>query len=344
MNHNVPKMCVQVVERYSVCRCLYYKHAIDPCVAHGQRGHAVQEKTVLVGYACSSHSSHKEPYTQTRPFGETSEAPDFLYDSADSTDESDGGESVFSNVLSLSRATSFISGEEDTIKEILDILLEDPLLRWEKLLSLQRGDGFSETKDVRFFLRAFEMDLRANANNTLEHHTCAFFRSRIRYFSSQICERFDLRETEDETASEPPGSVQTVTMEEPDLTLMPPFSRIRNFLFGGEPFQGLKDNVKNFTVNNTRDHLGEMINIVTRNIHPPEMILGGVSSMEEIEKSLRRQLQTFVLALAEEADLSNLSASDRNGIRSVNCNMETFSREIGAYWIQKNRLGISTRF
>lgn len=52
-------MCYQVVERYSVCRCLYYQHAIDPCAAHGQRGHIVQEKTVLVGYACNIHSSHR---------------------------------------------------------------------------------------------------------------------------------------------------------------------------------------------------------------------------------------------------------------------------------------------
>ncbi|KAF2627512.1 hypothetical protein BU25DRAFT_301398, partial [Macroventuria anomochaeta] len=52
-------MCYQVVERYSVCRCLYHKHAIDPCAAHGQRGHMVQEKTVLVGYACSLHSGHR---------------------------------------------------------------------------------------------------------------------------------------------------------------------------------------------------------------------------------------------------------------------------------------------
>lgn len=56
-------MCYQVVERYSVCRCLYYKHAIDPCAAHGQRGHMVQEKTVLVGYACASHSSHRPEAT-----------------------------------------------------------------------------------------------------------------------------------------------------------------------------------------------------------------------------------------------------------------------------------------
>ncbi|KAF1914182.1 hypothetical protein BDU57DRAFT_500280 [Ampelomyces quisqualis] len=56
-------MCYQVVERYSVCRCLYYKHAIDPCSAYGQRGHTVQEKTVLVGYACSVHSNHRPEST-----------------------------------------------------------------------------------------------------------------------------------------------------------------------------------------------------------------------------------------------------------------------------------------
>ncbi|KAF1993881.1 hypothetical protein P154DRAFT_549338 [Amniculicola lignicola CBS 123094] len=52
-------MCYRVVERYSVCRCLYYQHAVDPCPNHGQHGHTVQEKTVLVGYACGSHSSHR---------------------------------------------------------------------------------------------------------------------------------------------------------------------------------------------------------------------------------------------------------------------------------------------
>lgn len=52
-------MCIQVIERYSVCRCLYYKHAVDPCAARAQRGHSVQERTVLVGYACQSHSRQR---------------------------------------------------------------------------------------------------------------------------------------------------------------------------------------------------------------------------------------------------------------------------------------------
>lgn len=56
-------MCYLVVEKYSVCRCLYYKHSIDVCAAYGKEGHPVQERTVLVGYSCSSHSNHQQkPY------------------------------------------------------------------------------------------------------------------------------------------------------------------------------------------------------------------------------------------------------------------------------------------
>ena len=54
------KMCYQIVERYSVCRCLYYRHSIDPCQRYGQRGHSTTEKTVLVGYACPDHSSRRK--------------------------------------------------------------------------------------------------------------------------------------------------------------------------------------------------------------------------------------------------------------------------------------------
>ncbi|EEH36441.2 hypothetical protein PAAG_06859 [Paracoccidioides lutzii Pb01] len=48
-------MCYRIIERYSVCRCLYYRHAVDPCQSYGQRDHVVQEKTILVGYACAAH-------------------------------------------------------------------------------------------------------------------------------------------------------------------------------------------------------------------------------------------------------------------------------------------------
>jgi len=53
-------MCYRVVERYSVCRCLYYQHSIDMCAAANQQGHRVQEKTILVGYLCSQHSDRDD--------------------------------------------------------------------------------------------------------------------------------------------------------------------------------------------------------------------------------------------------------------------------------------------
>ncbi|KAF7509457.1 hypothetical protein GJ744_008020 [Endocarpon pusillum] len=52
-------MCYQVIERYAVCRCLYYRHAIDPCQSYGQRHHHAHEKTVLTGYACPRHSTRR---------------------------------------------------------------------------------------------------------------------------------------------------------------------------------------------------------------------------------------------------------------------------------------------
>jgi len=50
-------MCYKVIERYSVCKCIYFTHAVDPCGSYGQYGHEVTEKTVLVGYACPNHSA-----------------------------------------------------------------------------------------------------------------------------------------------------------------------------------------------------------------------------------------------------------------------------------------------
>lgn len=69
-------MCIKVIERYAVCRCLYYSHAVDPCPAFGR--HEVKLKEVLVGYACSNHlATGSQPSTQQPPF------PDSGYSSYD---------------------------------------------------------------------------------------------------------------------------------------------------------------------------------------------------------------------------------------------------------------------
>ena len=51
-------MCIKIVERYAVCRCIYYSHSVDACPAYGRRGHSVKTREVLVGYTCSRHSSN----------------------------------------------------------------------------------------------------------------------------------------------------------------------------------------------------------------------------------------------------------------------------------------------
>ncbi|KAK4230219.1 hypothetical protein QBC38DRAFT_357425 [Podospora fimiseda] len=60
-------MCYQLVERYSSCHCLYYQHSVDRCASYGRAGHPIQQRTILVGYACSEHSaSHSSGYDYGR--------------------------------------------------------------------------------------------------------------------------------------------------------------------------------------------------------------------------------------------------------------------------------------
>lgn len=49
-------MCIQVTERYAVCGCVYYTHAVDPCPKAGSKGHQVQKRNIKVGYICSVHN------------------------------------------------------------------------------------------------------------------------------------------------------------------------------------------------------------------------------------------------------------------------------------------------
>jgi hypothetical protein len=289
---------------------------------------------VLVGYACPEHSSYS--IDTGIPRGYYDDVALAILDIIPppelgaSDDESDDEGSIFSSMITLSRATSFVSTGDDTIQEILHVFLDDPLLRWDKLVGCWRTSRtFSEVKDVRFFLRAFEIALRDKADSTLEHHTCAFLRSRIPYISSQICDRFGLLDDVDNKPSDRPASLQPITIDEPDPTLMPSFAKVRHFLFDGSQFQALKDNIKNFS-QNTRDHCGEMADILIKNLHRPEKIL----ETSFAEDSLRTQLDTFLSALANEAALAKVSAYDRAGIKSLqgDVHLHALTREVWSAW------------
>ncbi|KAF2263926.1 hypothetical protein CC78DRAFT_263539 [Lojkania enalia] len=47
-------MCIRLIEKYAVCGCIYYVHAVDPCKFYGR--HAVVEQVVYVGSSCKDHA------------------------------------------------------------------------------------------------------------------------------------------------------------------------------------------------------------------------------------------------------------------------------------------------
>jgi hypothetical protein len=72
-------MCYQVTEVYSVCKCLYFQHAVDRCPSFGQAGHQVQVRMILVGYSCSVHLA-----PGAGPHQGGASLPDSLYSSSQS--------------------------------------------------------------------------------------------------------------------------------------------------------------------------------------------------------------------------------------------------------------------
>ncbi|KAL0631673.1 hypothetical protein Q9L58_009465 [Maublancomyces gigas] len=53
-------MCMRVVERYAVCKCVYFTHGIDQCSAYGRRGHLVQDKLAVRAVAFGPFQSRPE--------------------------------------------------------------------------------------------------------------------------------------------------------------------------------------------------------------------------------------------------------------------------------------------
>ena len=67
-------MCIRLVERYAVCRCVYHTHSVEPCPNYGRKGHGVTTKETLVGYSCAQHS-----ITGSKQSGESHNFPDSGY-------------------------------------------------------------------------------------------------------------------------------------------------------------------------------------------------------------------------------------------------------------------------
>jgi hypothetical protein len=324
-------MCYQVVERYSVCRCLYYKHAIDPCSGHGSQSHLLQEKTVLVGYACASHS-----YLSFEK-QEVHDTEGILDDISDPSDDSESEGSIFSQAISGYTTSSFIPvNGDDTIHEIVQSLINDPLLDWPKLLQCgSANDRPPAMRDVRFFLRAFEADLRETADSALEIHVCEIFRRRIGYFSSQISKYFDINENNiDLKIHDPMSTTDTLppmTLEDLDPTNIPPFELIRSFMFDGLSFATLKENIRNYA-RSTRNYVGEMNDILTKNIWPCDTAALVKALNRDAAGDFLGILEVFTFDLLQEAIDTRASATDLKGIKSLDEDIEKIMAYVSSYW------------
>lgn len=340
-------MCYQVVERYAICHCLYYKHAIDSCSAHGQEGHVVREKTVFVGGACAVHGSTRYGSSEgTELMGETfpTELGHLVTTrrraySVSSSEDSDDEKSIFSSaVVSYSAGSLTTVDEEDAIDEILRVLINDPLLSWEKLIQPSHSYRHrSELKDIRFFLTTFESDLRITANSPLEFHACTFLRNRIRYLSSQIRERFHIlqlqlpdRDVKDESHDTKPSDTLPPITPEDDITFVPSFDTIRHFLFHGVPYVALKENIRNYT-RNTRDYREEMKVILAKNIP--------ITDASAMKNSISRDklgdfygiLGVFLVDLTLEA-VNSVSSSDICGLENLRSSIMELGDHLKTFW------------
>ena len=111
-------MCMQIIERYASCRCIYYKHQVDPCSHYRRNGHEVQCQEILVGYRCPDHCYDKH--------GEQGSAKDGKHPSSLATDAYNTSltqHSVLSSLQSnMPHATSAYP-DEDVMQTIRSRLL-----------------------------------------------------------------------------------------------------------------------------------------------------------------------------------------------------------------------------
>jgi hypothetical protein len=180
-------MCYQIVERYSVRRCVYHRHSVDPCGEYGQPRHTLQEKNVLVGFSCSRHSvRRKEGLAQQIPHHGTAESIHELAtqevlpegpipDTASDEDETSSlvDCDIFSDAewstdaSSLSGSLDQLQNANNAAEELGELFyaheIVGPLLQIGfEVNSFEFGDYFTR------LLRQYSTDLRKDVSNPLE--------------------------------------------------------------------------------------------------------------------------------------------------------------------------------
>ncbi|KAH7009811.1 hypothetical protein EDB80DRAFT_572198 [Ilyonectria destructans] len=245
-------MCYQFIELYSACRCLYYQSAIDRCSAYGQPGHKVQQRTILVGYACSSHSGPCD--------ADLSINADINTDS----DIDTGGETNSSAASTVSTELTIPEGiKEDTVETLLHDLLVEPDLQylWPQLVGFS-GTKYLARRIIANLLRLYSKDLRQEGQSALKVKASSFIRSRRYQIARHIVNHHQAEirgasvkpealETQvaDDVAEQPieaevEEDEETEAEDDEDEGRGVLYPEIHEFLFCSISFQNLKASIK----------------------------------------------------------------------------------------------------
>lgn len=266
-------MCYQFVERYSECRCLYYRHAVNPCEAYGQRGHYPQEKTDVVGYACPTLRSGKADAEgrddEILREGLSESTPkNISYEGKDHIPDHQVADFKTSYNLYFSNLSVTAGGRVVLVDWVASRLSHEPSLRelWLTVLPKLNSPDFAE-RTVRYIVSLFAIQLQVGASSNVEHKVSRFIRTRSRYLTRTVCnanvervrfmpsplsarvQRIAVASLNSTDATE--GSYSE--LEDVDLLsddeakeILDEIGHVRSFLLEGQPFESFKENLQCF--------------------------------------------------------------------------------------------------
>lgn len=251
-------MCYQLIELYSSCHCPYYTHPIDRCAASGRPGHTVQQRTILVGYNCSSHSPS---YTAGESIG-----------IEDHVSDHDENASITSDFSAPSTNLTFPDdAKQEAVDRLFHELLNEFSLRhlWPQIVRLSHGKN-EAVRIIARYLFHLSCDLRTQANSRLDKDATKFVSASRQTVADRVveCHINELVDVDDWASLGPKDAFDKAffrvsnTKNEAYLKTANPeveeiedldtdekkiiFEHVQQFIFEGAPFQNFVSNLKLF--------------------------------------------------------------------------------------------------
>lgn len=237
-------MCYQLIELYSVCRCMYYQHAIDRCASSGDPRHQVERRQISVGYACPAHAGRgvalDKQHVQARS-------------SPDDEDLASETASIFSDVSNTSTAFTFLSdaGEDPVERLFRDLLVEPQLEHLLPQAVRSSRDPVTAERNITRFLRRFSQDLKANSTTVPEFQASRYVRQCRHNIAQRIIE---CHSVELEQGIEQPHVAMSERVQEPepekeleeDEKLDIFYDDLTEFLFQGPAFESFRRSIQEY--------------------------------------------------------------------------------------------------